>query len=247
MVRPGEQNEELRHSLRSLVHLPHDRAWIVGHRPAWVADNVGYVGIAGVDSKHENTWAAWWTMAFGMPEVSDEFILMNDDFFIMSPMGRPPTQHAGPLDAWLPALGNIRTRDRMEHTRAALHAMRPDRAALLSYELHVPMVLDRAALREVMVSGEAYRNSHLAPPLCKRTLYGNYVGVGGELAPDPKVRDTEDMAPRGTPVVSTSDRTWLYGEAGVRLRKTFSEPGAYERDRPAMPRSSRKGSISAHR
>ena len=35
-VRPGDRNDELRYSLRSLANLPHDRVWIVGHTPPWV-------------------------------------------------------------------------------------------------------------------------------------------------------------------------------------------------------------------
>ena len=36
VVRPGERNEELRYSLRSLSNLPHGRVWIAGYMPKWV-------------------------------------------------------------------------------------------------------------------------------------------------------------------------------------------------------------------
>jgi hypothetical protein len=237
LVREGERNEELRHSLRSLVNLPHDAVWIVGHRPAWVdSAEVFHIPTTQgqeVAAKHENTWRAWWAMAEARG-ISDDFVLMNDDFFIMQPMTGITSEHAGPLLEWVDAMGNIRTTARMRHTIAALAARGRGPAPLLAYETHSPMTLNRRALAEVMAFGQAYRNRTLSGPLCKRSLYGNYVGLPAVLAPDLKVRDNISV-PTGAAIISTSDTTFNYGRVGLHVRRAFSEPSPYERVRPVMP------------
>jgi hypothetical protein len=236
LVREGERNDELRHSLRSLVNLPHDAVWLVGYRPSWV-DPAAVLHIPTVQGqevarKHENTWVAWWAMA-ETRGISDDFILMNDDFFIMRPVVELVNEHAGPLLDWIDAMGNIRTVARMRHTITAL-AGAGRATSLLAYETHAPMVLNRHGLAEAMAFGQAYRNRALSPPLCKRSLYGNYHGVPAVLAPDQKVRDNLTV-PRRAPIISTSDTTWKYGKVGQFVAAAFPEPSLYERVRPAMP------------
>jgi hypothetical protein len=43
VVRPGNRNEELRYSLRSIAaHLPHRRVWLAGFCPSWVR-NISFI------------------------------------------------------------------------------------------------------------------------------------------------------------------------------------------------------------
>lgn len=236
MVREGERNEELRHSLRSLVNLAHDRVWIAGHKPAWVSSEVGHIPVdQSHPDKHERTWSVWWAMAHMYAPMSDQFVMMNDDHFVMRPVDRIDVAHAGPLLPWVAGLGpELKTVNRMRHTIEALSAVRTN-VPLMSYEVHVPMVLYRHALAEVMAFGEHYRNVRNAPPLCKRSLYGNYFGLEGELTADPKVRNNTDPLP-DAPIVSTLDRTFNYGRAGMAIAAAFPDPCTYERPRPVMAR-----------
>jgi len=97
IVRPGE-NEELRFSLRSLVHVPHGRVWIIGHRPAWVR-GVEHVPTdqapLTLATKRENAWANMRALAEHGPE---EFYYCEDDYHVIRPHphGIPPW-HRGPL------------------------------------------------------------------------------------------------------------------------------------------------------
>lgn len=241
MVREGDDNDELRYSLRTLVNIPHEQVWIVGYRPAWVSPDVANIPSSQGLHKHENTWGNWQMMA-RTRSLSPSFLLMNDDFFLMRPRPFTPPGHAGPLHEWLSGLGNIGTQDRMRHTIKALEA-RPRVEAgdvLLSYEVHVPMVLDRMVLAEVMAFGQRYRDRSGAPPLAKRSLYGNYARAGGTRMDDPKVRDTKTLPDRGAYVWSTQDETFRYGRVGQRIRAAFPDPCAYERPRPVLAETRQK-------
>ncbi|MFF3129757.1 hypothetical protein ACFVRD_48125 [Streptomyces sp. NPDC057908] len=46
VVRPWNQNEQLRYSLRTLANLPHRRVWIAGYCPTWVGPDVGRIPVA---------------------------------------------------------------------------------------------------------------------------------------------------------------------------------------------------------
>src|SRR5688572_14976620 len=95
-IRASGRTDELRYSLRSLVNLPHDRVWIAGHRPEWVSKEVGHIAVhqLGGTTKYERSLANL-LAACSHPEVSDEFVRFDDDFFVMVPMDRVPLLHQG--------------------------------------------------------------------------------------------------------------------------------------------------------
>jgi hypothetical protein len=229
ICRTGEDNEELRHSLRSVAaHLPHRRVWIVGYRPAWVADDVGYVPVLQRGPKHSNTWGNW-VAAARCASLSDEFVLMNDDFFITRPIDDVPNVHRGPLDEMVDWYARNRLtshRQRAAVTRQVLRrAGRTE--GLLSYELHVPMVVNRHALADgVRMIASSTTPGH---GVAKRTFYGNLAGLGGTRERDVKAMSARDAMPETPlPFVSTSPHSWA-GLVGGWVRQRFAEPCAYER------------------
>jgi hypothetical protein len=233
-VRSGDANEELRYSLRSLANLPHDRVWIAGHKPRWVT-NTSHIPVPQTGPKHENTWANWRAIA-NCPELSEEVIVFNDDFFIVRPLPKVPACHAGPLDEWIARLQpNSPTARRMRHTRDVLDSI--GRTNLLSWELHMPIVIDRRWLAEAIEFADMHRARHPSEPLCKRTFYGGYAGLtGGVLTPDCKIRDPQALPDPDWHTVSTSDAIFRSGRSGRWLKSMFTEPGAYEAIPPARPR-----------
>ena len=70
---------ELIYSLRSLVNVPHDRVVIAGDRPSRVSDAVTVFPVlrVGCDRYVSSTANIFAT------DVSGDFIVMNDDFFIL--------------------------------------------------------------------------------------------------------------------------------------------------------------------
>jgi hypothetical protein len=190
IVRPGDRNEELRYSLRSLANLPHERVWIVGHKPAWVR-GVEYIRGNGMHSPQHN---AIGNLRLACEHLSQRFVVMNDDFYLMEPIAEVPSWHDGPLaERVQTARGAYR-----DHLRAA-QARLPDDA--LAWTLHIPVVVERDPLAEVLAKLDGR-----TPPEW-RTMYGNLTGQTGAQAPDVKVRRRNDPIPAG-PFLSTSDATF---------------------------------------
>lgn len=239
VVGPGDRNEELRFSLRSLAaHLPHTRVWIAGHRPAWVSDDVGHIPVAQSLTRFQNSTANM-RAACEHPEVggeAGEFVYFNDDFFVMAPLENGvPLLHRGPLPE---VIGATRSSLYRRGAQSTLHLMRrlgmEDDGPLLSYELHAPLVVHKASMLKALDLGRGL------PVLHKRTLYGNLIRLGGDQVEDVKVKTLTDPGPAGV-FVSTTDATFAHGKVGERIRAAFPDPCRYERghtppaDEPKQP------------
>ncbi len=223
ICRPGE-NEELRYSLRSVAaNLPHNRVWVFGDGPDWLSEKVHLIKRSQDDVKYWNAMANM-RAAVRHPRVSETFILMNDDMFVMAPHpDGAPTQHWGALTMQIArhaALGHGFYLKGMKNTLSLLE--RRGHVAPLSYELHTPMVMTKAGARAVDDIVHANRS-----PLHNRTLYGNLFGIGGEYADDVKVYNSEQVPSTG--MLSTTDESFRKGKVGARIRNTFAEPSMYER------------------
>jgi hypothetical protein len=212
-VRPGDKNEELRYSLRSLRNLPHERVWVVGHKPPWVT-GVEYVpGNTGTGDQ-ANAVA---NLLLACEHVeADRMIVFNDDFYVMDPVLAVPTYHAGPLAERVKTAGGAYK----THLRVA-----QERLTEMGYEqplawtLHIPVAVWRAKLARIlgMLTG---------PTLPEwRTMYGNLAGALGEQAEDVKVRRRSHPIPAG-PFLSSSDTT--FGVVRPLLKSLFPTPSPYE-------------------
>lgn len=227
VVRPGEYNQELRYSLRTVaLNLPHDRIFIVGHTPAWVT-GVHTLQTIQAGTKYANSKANV-IAACSTAEVSDPFILMNDDFFVTAPIDAVPNLHGGPLADELAAYrAKFPINQRMQgmaQTLDLLHSLGHDQP--LSYELHVPLVVAKAAMLDVINTATA---AGIEVPH-KRSLYGNLAGIGGDRIEDVKVYTNRTVqVPR--PFASTSDRIFHSGWIGRRIAADFATPSQYERER----------------
>lgn len=221
VVRPGDDNQELRYSLRTLRNVPHRRVFIAGHCPRWVK------GVTPIPVRQDGTKFSNSTgnlrAAAEHPEVSEEFLYFNDDFFVMQPIRRMPALHRGPIAAierYYAARGKGAYLKGLRDTWALLAELGIEQP--LSYELHVPMLLQKARLLETLELG-----AHL-PVLHKRTLYGNVWGLGGRQIPDCKVIDRGWTFPKAAPFLSTLPVSFASGAAGQHIRRAFPEPGPYE-------------------
>lgn len=225
-LREEPANEQLRYALRSwAAHLPHRRVWTVGHRHPWLTDEVGHIPTVQDAGKFENTTAAV-RAACMHPDVSDPFLYADDDMFTMHalPDGMP-VLHRGPVvdvERYYAARGSGVYLRGMRETRALLAGL--GHAEPVSYELHVPLTVDKGTMLNALWRGRFIGALH------KRTLYGNLARLGGERAEDVKIRH---RAPRGygpgDRFLSTMPDSFANGGVGKFIRARFPEPSPYER------------------
>lgn len=232
MVGPGEENEPLRYSLRSLANLRHDQVWLAGHRPEWVT-GVRHIRVGPQRGKARSS-AANLRAACQHPEVSSEFVYMNDDFYVLQQLEVVPMYHRGPLSAFLQKFTERQRKLRRRHRSVQYSGGREDTAELmqelgvaepLAYEpLHTPMVMAKEGMLEALQRGAR------VPALHYRTLYGNLAQVGGALATNHKISDTARKPDPDWLFLSTDKRSFERGVAGRIVRERFATPSPYERN-----------------
>lgn len=223
-VREGATNQQLRYALRSwAAHLPHGRVWIVGYRPPWLT-GVEHIPTMQRGTKYANTTLAV-RKACEHPDVSEQFLLCNDDFFVMQPLPEQmPVLHRGPVrevERYYASRANGKYLRGLRETRDLLVSL--DHPDPLSYELHVPLPVSKAGMLEALDIG-----AHL-DVLHKRTLYGNLAGLGGERIDDVKVLHRGPRFPRDSTFLSTMPDSFTNGMVGAHIRRAFPRPCRYER------------------
>lgn len=214
-VRDGK-NEELRYSLRSLYNLEHDKVWMYGG-PEWVRPD-RLVRVAQVGATKWDKVRNMYRLACKNNEISEDFILMNDDFFIMKPT-TIPTAYRATLEHHI--LEMEMKFDRITPYTRLLRGVYRTLAGkpTLSYDLHIPMVLNRKKLLYLL---DKYPDCH-----AMRSLYGNYYEIGGVQMDDVKVYQTQGYFDRGSTFLSSSDESWN-GVVGEFIKSKFREKSRYE-------------------
>jgi len=225
-VRAGERNNGLRYTLRSIAaHVPHRRVWLAGYKPAWVT-GVGHIPTRQTATKYENSRGNW-KAAFDHPEVANDVVIFNDDFFVMRPVRHPlPVLHRGPMrDVYARFEQRVRPGRYMLGMRQTMDLL-SDLGIRhpLCYEVHAPMAFTRQRYLEVWEIAGRIKYPH------SRTLYGNICKLGGEQVRDPKIMTRSRNFPRGATFLSTLPDSFAYGEVGRFIRASFSRPCRYERN-----------------
>jgi hypothetical protein len=223
-VREGEHNDELMYSLRSLKNIPHGKVFLVGYAPSWVRNIVHIKRDQKGFTKYQNSTANL-LAACNDPRVSDDFILMNDDFFFLKPMTEVPVRHRGPVKDVIEEYKQRYKADK-KYLQGMIETYELCKAWFsnepLSYELHIPMVINKEKFLDTWGAGK-----HIHP-LHKRTLYGNMWQIGGE-----QMEDTKETFKRRdantTEFLSTDERSFSFLGQHRRLMRKFPQKCEYEK------------------
>lgn len=210
LVKNCQVNDELTYSLRSLVNLPHDNVFIVGGCPHNVdKSKITYISIPPAPIKYTTTTNNLKSVCLDS-RLSNEFILMNDDFFILKPIKDPHNELnlcRGTIKEVLDEMSRRHTVDSqymigMKQMYTFLSDLGNPNP--LSYELHIPMVIDKSKFMSMF--SLPYIDSIRV--LHKRTLYGNLFMKDSKRIRDVKVyRDF--FTPLGSDkFLSTEDISW---------------------------------------
>lgn len=200
----SDKGRELKYSIRSLANLTNwnGQIFVVGDKEDWF-DNITVIEAEKSAQPHldRNLKIA---SVIKNKNIPDDFIFMNDDFYIMEKTELKP-MYQGLLST--KELGNWANSKR--ETSAYLEATGVREP--LNYDIHVPMVFNKDKLSEVMsIAGET--------TLLPRSLYGNLFSIGGVEYKDQKTR-TDKLAK--APFVSTNRYT-------PELDKSFPNKSEFE-------------------
>ena len=181
---------ELRYSLRSLVNVPHSRVIIAGDSPFCVNDRVTVVKNPRVSGDRYMSSTSNIFAAMARADVSDEFVVMNDDIFVLKPWTFKHEHRATIAECLADPAFAGEYRARMVSTAAILRSVGITEP--LFFGLHTPTVYNRHRLADMIREYPMPQRRYLT-----RTLYWN-------LFPAPSVRRT-DVKVKTWPIESMAD------------------------------------------
>ena len=180
--------------MRSLKNIPHRRVFIVGEKPDWVM-NVVYIPVPQNMTKCKNVRKNI-ISAISDARLGDNFILMNDDMFIMKKMGKLPCMNFGLMDDVIRLYECRYPEGSCYIDRLKMHNQTLKNSGVknpICYELHTPMLFNKHKMLDM------YRiidNIELT-----RSCYGNLYDIGGACCGDVKIF----LEPKHNPPLYNSD------------------------------------------
>lgn len=209
--------EELKYSLRSVEkNFPHRLVWFVGGQPKGLKPDVRLPHTQTGETKWAKIKSSMWKVT-GDDDLSDDFFLFNDDFFIMKPV---KGKFVNFVDGTI-----MRRVEELHHDCYGLNAyartlykaneeLKTLGCPTMNYDVHLPMLLNKKLVRESI-------NKCSSPQM--RSIYGNVNNVPYKVMPDVKVYDKESV-PTESVYLSTNDDTFKDGKVGEYIRSSFPDP-----------------------
>lgn len=212
--------EELRYSLRSIEkNFPHRFVWFVGGQPSGLKPDRAVPHIQTGADKWERIRSSMLRI-INEPELTSEFFLFNDDFFVMKPVkgkfinfiDKDLTWRIDDLrkiHPWLNPYGRtvLKAREELKILGCTEN----------NFEVHLPMLFEKDKVQSILKCS--------SPQM--RSVYGNVNAIKCVQHDDVKVYDMETI-PLDADYISTNDATFTKGKVGEYIRETFTEPSRFE-------------------
>ena len=154
------------------------------------------------------------------PEISDDFVLMNDDFFVLKTIASVSNFHGGLLSDKIKRYKEsnmaplyIRLLE-LTHKQLVMSGIKDP----IDYDIHVPMVMNKHKLKE-----------SLSVAYFPRSSYGNVYKIGGEQIKDVKLYNTGERIKlnKNLYFVSVDDRSFVELK-NIILEAEFPMPSSLE-------------------
>ena len=210
------QNRELRYSLRALAKHCKDvgNVWIVGNRPHFLNNNIKYLWVE--DS------GAWWqnafrkTMAAIEAGISKDFLLMNDDFYMLKDFtaAKYPHYHKGDIGD----CAQNKYQEVIVNTRRVLQDLNKP---FKHYGVHCPMRINGEKYKQLK---QFFDNQSEFGAVSARCLYGNLFCRGRQVA------DNKGQEIKTSPTGCFSSLDWAKDKVFEQLQELYPMRSPWEND-----------------
>ena len=227
LVKNTKYNGELRYSLRSVCkNFPHRKIWFIGGLPSGINPDyympVDQTDKASPSDKYDNV-AKLRQAILDNKCISNNFILFNDDFFVLKPIKKLPAYINGDLPKLIEFVqreGHVSNSRYINIVNSMIDDLSDRNLNLNNFELHLPMVINKKLMENVVKEYGVFR----------RSLYGNSVYSTEECTElkDVKIYNHIQIPSEDQIFVSTTDGSFNLGEVGKYIREKFKDPCEYE-------------------
>lgn len=179
-------NEELRYSIRSVIkHIDNPEIVLVGGKPDWYTGN--FIKVPQIKGKYKNVLNNLDAVC-NSNIVSNSFILMNDDFFILNKLNSILPLNGGLLSDKIELYKVLDPSSSYTKNLIKLYnGLKKQYKDPLDYELHVPMPLEKDNVAICLSKNNQ---------MIFRSVYGNMFDLGGESIADVKFYSKGPLVPK---------------------------------------------------
>lgn len=220
-IKPDLVNNELRYSLRSVENnFPPRYVWFFGGQPIELTPDRRAPIIQSGANRYEKV-RNMLRAACENDEITEDFWLFNDDFFVLRPLEDIPAWYDGDLFSRIEDIERRKGRSGYtQQLRQTVEALQEAGCGVLNYAAHVPMRINRQKMLQTL---DRFPDCPMF-----RALYGNMHEIGGINAPDVKIHEPQYTFPRDACLVSTSDSSFINGQVGRDIRERFPNKSKWE-------------------
>lgn len=224
ILKPDVRTEELRYSLRSVeANFPYRKVVFVCGQPKGLEPDIRI--------RHRQSGGSKWELikssmieVLRSDEITEDFFLFNDDFFVMKPFEGPFINYVNrtlgeyvehlrqTVHPWLNPYGRTILKAQQE-----LHALGETE---LNFEVHLPMLFNKTKAAETI-------NKCSSPQM--RSIYGNLSKCDYIDRADVKVYSLDEIPRDSVDFLSTNDETFAKGKVGEFIKKRLPSPSRFER------------------
>jgi len=215
--------EELKYSIRSVCkNFKFRKLWIYGGKPEGIEPDE-YVKFR---QKGNMPWEKVISTIYEVSknkDITEDFWLFNDDFYIMQPVEDMPNFYDRTLHRRIQAIEKNRMGSRSLYTlqlRRTREALQSEGYKTFNYEVHMPMLINRRKAKALI---EKYPKMTMF-----RSTYGNVYNIGGEQHKDVKIARTDLEPSEACDFLSTADGDLSESAVGRFIMERFPEPCRYE-------------------
>ena len=209
------QNRELLYSLRALERHCQDigDVWIVGNRPHFLNDQVKYIWIEDKGQWWQN--AFYKTIAAINAGISEDFLLFNDDFYMLKDFysAKYPYYHRGEISD---TAENMYQKVIL-NTKLVLQSLGKP---VKHYGVHCPMRINAIKYKEL---AKFYENEFANNPVSARCLYGNLFCKGKQI------KDCKSSIIKQSITGCWSSKEWITSDIFENLEKMFPHQSRWEK------------------
>lgn len=217
------KSEEIIYSIRSVCkNFPYRKIWIYGGKPEDITPDY----MVEVAQHGNNKWERVGNtlkMICENNEITEDFWLFNDDFFVMKKVKKVEPMIDGTLWAKANRISKLyggRDTKYSQQIKDTARVLRDNGYDRLNYALHVPMLINR---EKALLTIERFPYHPMF-----RSLYGNHHRIGGVIVDDVKITNTIDLPTGEETFLSTDDESFSSGRVGEYIRDAFPEKCKYE-------------------
>lgn len=219
ILKRNVKSAELRYSLRSVEkNFPHRRVLFFCGCPTGIKPDKLVSFVQKGDTPWERVRNSIKLVCLTR-DVSDDFWLFNDDFFIMQPVTKPFV-YRNNRDLYDRA-GRAQGSAWSQNLIKAADALKAKGYGTDDYAMHLPMLINKEKALETIAEFRPY-------PMF-RSLYGNMHKLGGQRRGDCKIQKMDEMPTGKEKFLSTSDESFKSGKVGEYIRSQFPDKCRWER------------------